>query len=214
MSSSGPFGRKGSGLPIPGWVGVAAALLVLLGTLALVPPEETLGSRVRLVYAHGAGVWAGLTLFLVASVFALLGPQNHLWFDRSLRAELAGTGLWTVSLLLSLLAMKVVWGGLFLAEPRFLNALRVLGLSLGVVALHWLIPAREGERRGFLWLRSLVPGIRTALTFYWILTIELVMHPDRPVLRADALMQVSFLGVFLGWLLLAWSAMRLASRRT
>jgi len=187
-------------------MGVLAALLVLVGALALVPPEETLGGRIRLVYAHGAGVWAGLAFFVLASVFALLGLRDRRWLGRALAADLAGAGLWVISLILSLLAMKVVWGGLFLAEPRFLNALRVLGLSLAVLALHWLLPA------GPLWLRTLAPGIRTALAFYWILTTKLVMHPDRPVLQAEAVMQVSFLGVLLGWLLLAWAAIRLGSR--
>jgi hypothetical protein len=184
---------------------VPVALSVLAGALVLVPPEETLGGRIRLVYAHGAAVWAGLAFFALASAFALLGLRDRRWLGRALAADLAGAGLWVVSLVLSLLAMRVVWGGLFLAEPRFLNALRVLGLSLAVLALHWLLPAG-------IWLRALAPGIRTGLAFYWILTTELVMHPDRPVLKAEAVMQVSFLGVLLGWLLLAWAAIRLGNR--
>lgn len=193
-----------------GWAGVLAAILVLAGALAFVPPEETLGSRIRLVYAHGAGIWAGLVLFVLASAFALLGLRDRRWLGRAFLADLAGTGLWAISLVLSLVAMKVVWGGLFLAEPRFLNALRVLGLSLAVLALHGLLPGASPTRA--LWLRILAPGARTAVVFYWILTTELVMHPDRPVLRAEAVMQVSFLGVLLGWLLLAWAAVRLGSR--
>ncbi len=50
------------------------AILMLIGLVtALAPVERTLGERARLVYFHGAWVWAGKIAFAAAAATGLIG---------------------------------------------------------------------------------------------------------------------------------------------
>ena len=52
---------------------VAASLFVLLALwLVLAPAEEQLGNLIKLVYLHGALVWAGMGAFSAAGLLGLL----------------------------------------------------------------------------------------------------------------------------------------------
>jgi hypothetical protein len=100
------------------------ALFTVLG-----PAEKTLGSNVRVVYLHGAWVWAALAAFLAAGLVGLVGLLTrrvslHYW-----SRALGRTGLffWITYLPLSMWAMQSNWNGLFLAEPRWRLAIIFAG---------------------------------------------------------------------------------------
>lgn len=177
-----------AGKPI--WLRAAAAgglAALLAGALAAVPPEATLGARIRLVYAHAGAIWTGLILYLAAAALALVALRRPDRLPWAVAADLVGTSFLVLGNVLALFSMKLIWGGLFLAEPRFLTNVKILVMALAAHAVSW-----ASESAG---VRVPVIAGKTAVAFWWVLTTELVMHPDRPVLRGDPAMLLAFVGV-------------------
>ncbi len=178
------------------WFGLllaAAAGFTLLG-----PAEKSLGTNVRVVYLHGAWVWAALACFLAAAVLGAIGlilrrESLHRW-----SRALGRTGLffWITYLPISMWAMQTNWNGLFLAEPRWrlaiIFALGGLLLQIGVALLE--DPA---------WASS--ANILYFLTLILALTnTQNVMHPPAPILNSEAWrIQLFFAGLLLLTLLAA-----------
>src|SRR3989304_9331789 len=112
------------------WFFVFVIIIFILTTVG--PAERSLGTNVRVVYLHGAWVWAALAGFLAAAAAGLLAlitrrTTLHYW-----SRALGRTGLffWITYLPISLWAMQTNWNGLFLAEPRWR-----IGLIFGVAGL-------------------------------------------------------------------------------
>ncbi len=162
-----------------------AALIAL--TAAFSPLERTLGANARLVYFHGAWVWAGKLAFAAAGLAGLGGlitrrPKLHTWSQ-----ALGWTGMffWLTYLPLSLYVQQANWGGIFWDEPRWR-----IPLMFGVVGVllqaGLLLVGRP-------WLTSLANlGFGAAL---WIMLGEItnVLHPDSPILSSgSAAIQVFF----------------------
>ncbi len=184
----------------------AAGLLALLGlALAAVPPEATLGGRIRLVYAHAGAIWAGLLLYLAASGAALTALRGRARLDWALAADVVGTVFLVVGNVLALFAMQYIWGGLFLAEPRFLTNVKILITALAAHAVAWAASSPATRV-------AAVVG-KTAVAYWWVLTTELVMHPDRPVLRGDPVMLAAFAAVMGAYLALALASVAVVRRR-
>ncbi len=178
------------------WFGLllaAAAGFTLLG-----PAEKSLGTNVRVVYLHGAWVWAALACFLAAAVLGAIGlilrrESLHRW-----SRALGRTGLffWITYLPISMWAMQTNWNGLFLAEPRWrlaiIFALGGLLLQIGVALLEdpaWASAAN------ILYFLTLI----LALT-----NTQNVMHPPAPILNSEAWrIQLFFAGLLLLTLLAA-----------
>ncbi|HEX7973501.1 MAG TPA: hypothetical protein VF498_03760 [Anaerolineales bacterium] len=179
-------------------------ILALIGGMALLgPAEKTLGTNVRVVYLHGAWVWAALAGFLAAAGTGLAGwilkrKSLHGW-SRALGR--AGLFFWITYIPISLWAMQTNWNGLFLAEPRFRLALifAVTGLLLqfGLTILEDPALASAGN-----------------LVFFLVLALSLratpnVMHPPAPILDSDVLrIQAFFAGLVLLTLLAGWQIAR------
>src|SRR5690606_9937862 len=109
------------------WLFLLVLAVAIAAFTALSPAERTLGLNVRVVYLHGAWVWAALAAFLAAAGAGLAGfirdrasENGSLTLHRWSRA-LGRTGLlfWITYLPLSMWAMQTNWNGLFLAEPRW-----------------------------------------------------------------------------------------------
>ncbi len=151
-----------------------------------------MGTHVRVVYLHGAWVWAALAAFVAAGLTGLAGlltrrESLHLW-----SRALGRTGLffWITYIPISLWAMEANWNGLFLSEPRFRLAIVfvVVGLLLqiGVTLLENPAWASAGN---LVYALALLSALRT---------IQNVMHPPAPILNSDALrIQIFFAGLFL-----------------
>jgi hypothetical protein len=164
------------------------ATAVLLSGLA--PKERVLGSSLRIVYLHGAWVWAALLGFAAAAMTGLFGfilrrQSLHAW---SVGLGRSATVFWLTSLLLSLAAMQSSWNGLYLAEPRWR-----LGVRFAVAALLLQVAVAMLHRPRL--------GSGLAIAFFGLLTAALlatpaVMHPSSPVFSSESIaVRASFLAL-------------------
>jgi len=174
------------------------ALFTVLG-----PAEKTLGANVRVVYLHGAWVWAALAAFLAAGLVGLVGLLTrraafHYW-----SRALGRTGLffWITYLPLSMWAMQSNWNGLFLAEPRWrLAIIFAIGGLLMQIGLSLLENPAWASAFNLVYLILLLVSLQTT---------EQVLHPSSPVLNSDAWrIQLFFGGLLLLILLVAWQVAR------
>lgn len=178
---------------------VGAALLA-----GLAPLERVLGSSARVVYLHGAWVWAALLAFSAAALAGLAGfllrkESLHRW---SISLGRSGTVFWLTSLLLSLAAMQTSWNGLYLAEPRWR-----LGVRFGLVAalLQLAVTVFRRPRLGSA-LNIVFVGILVAA----LLGAESVLHPPSPVFTSDSVaIRVSFLVLLGAALAASWLLARI-----
>ena len=171
-----------------GFVGV---LLLAILVTALAPLEKTLGSNARLVYFHGAWVWAAMLAFAVAAVSGAIGllSRSIAWQRTSQAAGRAGLVFWLIFLPMALLVMQLNWNGIFWNEPRFripLN-LAVVGLLLqaGMVffPLTWTM------------LANMAFGV---VFFLAMGSTDAVLHPDSPIFNSDArAIQIYFIGLLI-----------------
>jgi len=184
-------------------------LMVLIAIFtALGPAEATLGTRARVVYLHGAWVWAALAAFsaaglvgLVAITFKILGREAlplHLW-SRSLGRT--GLFFWLTYLPISLWAMEANWNGLFLAEPRWRMAAifaitgLLMQLGLSFLPVSWA---------------SFWNLVYVVVLFGVLRVTENVLHPPSPMLDSPnaGRIQLFFGGLNVLLLLAAWQVAR------
>lgn len=187
---------------------LALNLLAIIVVTAIGPAEKSLGTNVRVVYLHGAWVWAALICFLAAALAGIAGligrRQNaHYW---SLALGRTGLIFWITYLPLSLWAMQTNWNGLFLSEPRWRVAMIFaaggLVMQIGITLLE--NPA---------WA-SAFNVVYMAILLYVLQTTDQVMHPGSPIFSSGAWrIQAYFLLLLLLTLLAAWQLARLLYKR-
>ncbi len=190
------------------WLLFAGTLLLIALFTLLGPPEHSLGTHIRVVYLHGAWVWASLGAFLAAAISgaaAILSRREpfHCW-----SAAFGRTGLffWITYLPLSLWAMQTNWNGLFLAEPRWrlalVFAIAGLLLQIGLALANRLMLTSALNLGYFLALMTAI--VRTPN----------VMHPSSPILGSEAWRIQLFFYALTGLTLLAvWQMARWWYRR-
>lgn len=185
-------------------LGIAITILLILLLTTQAPVEKTLGANARIVYIHGAWVWAALVTLLAAGIVGaaglLLGKQRlHQW-SRCLSQS--GLVLWIIFLTMSLYVMQVNWNGLFLDEPRFRIPLNfaIVGLLLQV-GLYFFADLRLASAGNLAYAIALFIGIQGMTN---------VLHPISPVLTSNSQsIQLFFSGLAAIILLLAWQFARL-----
>lgn len=178
--------------------------LITVAAITLISPTEaTLGANARVVYLHGAWVWASLAAFIAAGIVGGIGiitqrSKLHNW-----SRALGRTGLffWITYLPISLWAMQTNWNGLFLAEPRWrfaiIFAITGIFLQLGLSFLP-VIWASVGNL------------IYVITLFAFMQATENVMHPPGPMLESEfGQIQIFFLILsgllfFAAWQVARW----------
>ena len=178
-------------------------LLVVALFTALGPAEKSLGTNVRVVYLHGAWVWAALAAFFAAAVVGLIGLilRRHRLNTWSRAPGRTGLFLWITYLPLSMWAMQTNWNGLFLAEPRWRLA---VVFAIGGLVLQIGLSLVENPA----WA-SAFNLFYAAILWMALRTTDQVMHPSSPVLDSDAWrIQVFFGGLVVLTLLVAWQVAR------
>lgn len=174
-----------------------ANLLVIALVVAFAPLEKTLGANVRVVYLHGAWVWAAMAAFILAGLSGLIGllSQRDEYNRWSLALGRAGLIFWITYLPISMWAMQANWNGLFLAEPRWRLALvfAVSGLLLqaGLVLVDRPVWASISN---LAYIVLLLVALRST---------ENVMHPPAPILNSDAWRIQLYFAAILALVLLA-----------
>jgi hypothetical protein len=154
------------------WLAIVAAAVI---AVLMVPPEQTLGTVIRVIYFHGAWVWTGIALFGAAGVtglLALLTRRNPVY---ALSTAFGWSGLfyWLTYLPMSLWLMQLSWNGFFFDEPRWRVpfGFAVVGslLQLGLI----LIRKRD--------LTAIANALFAAALIYGLSTLTSILHPDSPI---------------------------------
>ncbi|MEN8173319.1 MAG: hypothetical protein ABFS03_10620 [Chloroflexota bacterium] len=159
------------------------SLVFVITAIALAfisPAEATLGVNARIVYLHGAWVWAALIGFIAAGLAGaagLLTRREKLGLGSRALAR-SGLVFWITYLPISLWAMQTNWNGLFLAEPRWRIALI---FAVGGTLLQIGLTLIEKP----IW-DSLINPIFVLALFGVLQTTEKVLHPPSPMLDSQA----------------------------
>ena len=109
-------------------VELSALLLLIILTTLIGPAEKTLGSAARIVYLHGALVWVAIMTFGVAALLSLASlilRRSWLYAWSSVGGQVALL-FWVGYLPISMWAAKVSWGRVFLDDPSFQRAFRIV----------------------------------------------------------------------------------------
>ena len=162
---------------------LAAGLLVLLvAWLALAPAEARLGQVVKLVYVHGALVWAGLLTFSLAGLLGLVALfLRHVarrpaaaWYRATRAAGLAALAVWVIYALSAILVTGLTWGQwIAWGEPRVRATASILFAAVAAAVIVRLV-----DQRDFTAMVNLALGIAP-----WIVVsrVEAIRHPVNPI---------------------------------
>jgi hypothetical protein len=189
--------------PNNAWVWFILTLLTISLFTTFSPAEHSLGTHIRVVYLHGAWVWASLAAYLTAGVFGGLGllTQRKAYHSWSRAFGWSGLIFWITYLPLSLWAMQSNWNGLFLAEPRWR-----LALIFAITGILLQVGLSLADK----------PGLTSALNLCYFIALIFalqqtpnVMHPAFPILNTDVWrIQIFFLGLVSLSLLAVWQMAR------
>jgi hypothetical protein len=164
---------------------LALGLLLLLAVwVVLAPAESRLGNVVKLVYVHGALVWAGLFTFSAAGLLGLVAlVVRHLigrparattWYLGTEAASLAALIVWGIYVVSAMIVTGLTWGQLVAwNEPR----VRVTGLIL-VAAVVLFVVARLVNHADFAALVNLLLGI---VPWVMVQQADVIRHPVDPI---------------------------------
>ncbi len=189
------FGKK---LPYLLLTLLFAALWLLL--LLLTPPERTLGTIIRWVFAHGSLTQAAVYVFLGAALLAagyLLGHDNLLGWMMTLGG--IAFGLWILGFLISMIPAKMAWGVLVdFGEPRTQMTLRVIAVGVVFLVLVWWIHQPK--------FTAIALIIFAFVLLFLVRSTSLIRHPANPVGESpDRILPLIYLGITLSAVLAALS---------
>lgn len=193
---------------MPGWLWLLLTLVAIAVFTAFSPLEKTLGVNARVVYLHGAWVWAALASLLGAGLVGLLGlllrrERLHAW---SLALGRAGLLMWVLFLPQSLVVMQANWNGLFLDEPRFR-----IPLNLAVVGLLLQVGLAFFPVGGWTSLGNLAYA---AAVLVVMTSVQAILHPESPIFTSgERQIQLFFLGLLILLLALVFQVARLWLKR-
>lgn len=158
------------------WLLAGGAGLLLIATLALLPPEKTLGPVIKVIFLHGALVRIGLLTFLAAGLLGLatLFTRSGVWLRWCLAAQKAAVIIWIVYALSSMISTRLSWGEwIAWDEPRVRASIYVLGFSIAALLI-------------VLWVNSRIfTGLTNVLVAVvsWLLVrgASILRHPFDPI---------------------------------
>ena len=174
--------REGIGVSLV----VLAAVALLLAWAA--PNDVTLAGTSKVVYIHGASVWTAMLALTIAGItgFAALVLVKHRAVLNVWTLALSRTGLlfWIATLLVSIIASRMAWNAVFLAEPRYTTAFRVLAVGIIVQVIILLVNRSV--------VSSALHVAQAVILWALLLTTPSILHPDNPILRSVPSIQFFF----------------------
>lgn len=191
--------------PLP-WLLLGGLLTAILFLFYLAPEEATLGTGIRAVYIHVALAWTGMAGLILAGLLglALCVSANEKLIPWMQTLGWVAFGFYLAGIIMSMVASKVNWGGVFWQEPRMAAALNNLAVTTILLTLSMLI--RWVRMRGFL--QAAIPVLMIWITY----RAPLVLHPANPIRSSEAVnIQFTFIAFFLLFsAIAAWIIWRLA----
>jgi len=174
--------------------GIGVSLVVLAAAALLLawaaPNDVTLAGTSKVVYLHGALVWTSLLTLTAAGVAGLAAlvamrfKRDNVMHAWTLALGRTGLIFWAAYIPVSLLASRMAWNAVFLAEPRYTTAFRVLAAGIIVQVMVWLVN-RPIVSSG---LHAVLAGAIWEL----LLTTPSLLHPNNPILRSTPSIQFFF----------------------
>ena len=197
------------------WPSVAVLLLLVALIAVTAPAERTLGgANARLVYFHGALVWAAiLSWFIAAGVGVVALARRDELLHRVSRA-LGRVGLlwWALYIPVSILAANATWANnswnlTFLLEPRFAMAFQIMALALFAQAVQFF------DARPVIGSLSNVVIVLVMVLLMGVTTR--VLHPPAPIRDTESLrIQLAFGSMTVLLLLAGFQMARLGWRQS
>lgn len=182
------------------------AILSLMGAamLWLLPPEQTLGGVVRVIFLHGALVQVGLLVFAAAGVLGLVylwrrDLESYAWL---VAAQRTGLLVWVAYVLSSMLSTYLAWGQwIAWDEPRVRASASVLVLAVACWLLVWWV---DNTR-----FRGLANVVVAGVSWWLIKGATIFRHPFNPIGESSsATYRLIFAGLMVVVLLIAALVMR------
>jgi hypothetical protein len=158
------------------WLLAGCAGLLLIATLALLPPEKTLGPVIKVIFLHGALVRIGLLTFLAAGLLGLstLFTRSEALLRWCLATQKTAVLIWIVYALSSMISTRLSWGEwIAWEEPRVRASVYVLGFGIAALLI-------------VLWVNSRIfTGLTNVLVAIvsWLLVrgASILRHPFDPI---------------------------------
>jgi hypothetical protein len=162
---------------------LAAGLLLLLAVwLLLAPAEARLGQVIKLIYVHGALVWAGLLTFGLAGLLGLIAlflryvakKPAATWYRGTRAAGLGALAVWIIYAISAMVVTGLTWGQwIAWTEPR----VRATGMIL-LASLAAAVAVRLVDQWNFTAMVNVALGIAP-----WVVVnrVEAVRHPVNPI---------------------------------
>ena len=169
-----PISKRSLGFTLVGLFCLTVAIAFLT------PLERTLGVNLRLVYLHGAWVWAGIVTFSVAGIVGLAALLFRKIALHAWSRSLGWTGLcfWITSLPMSLAVMQINWNGFFFDEPRWKIPFTFAIISILLQAGLFLMNTP--------WITSLANLFFGSALLFNLVRMDSVLHPTSPVFTSGS----------------------------
>lgn len=168
--------------PAPGrraWVApllTAVGLIGLAAALWLIPPEQTLGNVIKVIFLHGALVRVGLMTFAVAGVLSLgfLLTRRVTFYAWAIATQQGAVLIWIVYAVTSSFSTWLSWGQwIAWEEPRVRASVHVLWFSIAcLLVVLWI-----GNR----YVTAAVNMLVTGVTWMLISGASIIRHPFDPI---------------------------------
>lgn len=147
----------------------------------LAPAEQTLGNFVKLIYLHAALVFVSLVMYSGVGLLGLLYlvTNRDVFLRWALPAKQVALIFWFIYIVTSMISMKLIWGAVVWAEPRFVLAVSAFVVLLGI---YLLSIAFETPRLVSVFNLSMAAAI-------WILIsrIPRILHPGSAIRSSPSL---------------------------
>ncbi len=161
------------------WLAPAAAVVgfvALFAALWLIPPEQTLGNVIKVIFLHGALVRVALLVFATAGILsaAYLLTHKPALYAWAMAAQKGAVILWIVYALTSMVSTRLSWGEwIAWEEPRVRASFHVLWFSIACLLLVlWM-----GNR----YLSAAVNVLVTIVAWTLIQGASIIRHPFDPI---------------------------------
>lgn len=157
-------------------IAFVALLAAAVALLLALPPEQTLGAVIRVIFLHGALVQVGLLVFAAAGIlgFVYLWRRDSTIYGWLVAAQRTGLLVWVVYVAASMLSTYLAWGQwIAWDEPRVRASAGVLWFAVACWLLVWWV--------GSPLFRALANGVLAGATWWLIKGAAIFRHPFNPI---------------------------------